>query len=241
MSPINHAVAVLREAKRVAVLTGAGVSAESGVPTFRASDGLWEGHAIADVATPEGFRRNPRLVWEFYNGRRDNLTRVKPNAGHYALAGLQERYIDFTLVTQNVDGLHTVAGSKDVVELHGNIRRTRCLGCGIIEDRGLEPLGVEPRCPHCSGQLRPNIIWFHEVLPVPALSKAMKAAEQCDVLLVVGTSAVVYPAAGMIPQAADATIIEVNLDRTEASDSAQIGLYGPAGEILPQLCQQLGV
>jgi NAD-dependent deacetylase len=239
---LEEAATALRVAKRVAVLTGAGVSAESGVPTFRASDGLWEGHAIEDVATPTGFRRDPVLVWKFYNARRENLARVRPNPGHFALAALQRKYDDFTLATQNVDGLHAAAGSVEVVELHGNLRRTRCLECGIIEDRGLEPLAERPVCPHCGGWLRPDIVWFHEMLPVPALSKAMRASETCDVLLVVGTSAVVYPAAEMIPRAGGkATIIEVNLAQSGASDLADIGLYGPSGVILPELCRRLGV
>jgi NAD-dependent deacetylase len=235
-----EAAAALKAAKRVAVLTGAGVSAESGVPTFRASDGLWEGHHIEDVATPEGFRRDPKLVWSFYNARRANVTTVKPNAGHYALAAM-ESHFDLTLATQNVDGLHAEAGSRNVIELHGSLRRTRCLGCGIIEDRGLEPLGEEPLCPQCSGRLRPDIVWFHEMLPVAAINGAMKAARSCDVLLVIGTSAVVYPAAGMIPEARNATIIEINLQPTEASNLAHIGLYGPSGQVLPKLCEQLGI
>jgi NAD-dependent deacetylase len=237
MTAFDQAVRVLKPARRVAVLTGAGVSAESGVPTFRASDGLWEGHRIEDVATPEGFRRDPKLVWQFYNARRDNLLRVKPNAGHEALAAMQTQFASFTLATQNVDGLHAAAGSSNVLELHGNIRRTRCLDCGVIEDRGLEPLGDEPRCPHCSGRLRPDIVWFHEMLPPAILAKAMKAAEQCEVLLVIGTSAVVYPAAGLIPLAREegAAVIEINLARTEASDLVDVSLFGPSGEILPKL------
>ncbi|CAN5251429.1 NAD-dependent protein deacetylase [soil metagenome] len=240
---ISNAVRVLQLAKRVAVLTGAGVSAESGVPTFRASDGLWEGHRIEDVATPEGFRRDPALVWQFYNARRDNLTRVTPNPGHYALAALQDHFAEFTLATQNVDGLHAAAGSKNVLELHGNVRRTRCLGCRVVEDQGLDPLGDRPLCLKCGGFLRPDIVWFHESLPEPTLRKAFEAANDCDVLLVIGTSAVVYPAAEMIPRAKsnDATVIEINLTPAGASEWTDIGLYEPSGVVLPKLCEGLGI
>ncbi|HEY2786588.1 MAG TPA: NAD-dependent deacylase [Fimbriiglobus sp.] len=236
----ERAAEFLRSAKRVAVLTGAGVSAESGVPTFRASDGLWEGHAIEDVATPAGYRRDPLLVWRFYNARRANVGKVQPNPGHGALADMEKRWGDgFTLITQNVDGLHYAAGNRNVLELHGSLYRTRCAGCGEIKDRGLEPLGDSPKCPGCGGTLRPDIVWFTEPLPGDILRKAERAAETCDVLLVVGTSAVVYPAAGVIPIARHrrnpAAVIECNLTRTDASDLADVGLYGPSGETLPKL------
>ena len=238
---IERAAAALRDAKRIAVLTGAGVSAESGVPTFRASDGLWEGHRIEDVATPTGFARDPGLVWKFYNARRANVATVTPNPGHLALAKLEEHFgAHFTLVTQNVDGLHQQAGSRNVLEIHGSLRETRCLGCAKVEYRGLEVLEDRPACPHCGGWLRPNIVWFHEMLPEKIWIDAQYAAGLCDVLLVVGTSAVVYPAASLIPIAKStryrgATIIECNLTPTAASSEADIGLYGPSGETLPAL------
>src|SRR5205085_724540 len=155
---LDRAADLLRAARTVAVLTGAGVSAESGVPTFRDADGLWEGHPVEEVATPAAFRRDPRLVWQFYNARRANLARIEPNPGHHALVRLEERFgpEKFTLVTQNVDGLHRRAGSRGGVELHGNLARTRCTGCGRVEDRGFEPLGQLPRCPHCEALLRPD-------------------------------------------------------------------------------------
>lgn len=234
----------LRRAERVCVLTGAGVSAESGVPTFRASDGLWEGHRIEDVASPEGFARDPFLVWQFYNLRRANVKTVKPNPGHHALVALEERWGDrFTLVTQNVDGLHRDAGSRNVIELHGSLRRSRCLGCDEIADCGLEPLSNAPGC-HCGGALRPDIVWFGEGLPTDVWESAVVAAYECDVMLVVGTSAVVHPAASLIPIAQRgqplAKVIEVNLTRTEASQLANVGLYGPSGEVLPRLVERLG-
>jgi NAD-dependent deacetylase len=242
---LARAADALRSATKVAVLTGAGVSAESGVPTFRASDGLWEGHRIEEVATPMGFEANPELVWRFYNGRRVNVAKVQPNPGHFALVELEQRFGDgFAVATQNVDGLHLVAGSKTVYEVHGCLRRTRCTNCERVEDRGLEDLGNRPLCPHCGGYLRPDIVWFHEPLPEDVWMKAMVAAQECDVFLVVGTSAVVYPAANLIPIAKrakhpGATVIECNLDRTAASEQADIGLYGPSGETLPRLVQLL--
>jgi len=244
---LDRAAEALKWATRVAVLTGAGVSAESGVPTFRASDGLWEGHRIEDVATPSGFKKDPGLVWAFYNARRANVKTVRPNPGHYALAAMEERWgNDFTLVTQNVDGLHAAAGNRRVLEIHGSLRRTRCTACGEIQDRGLEPLGDLPVCGPCGGMLRPDIVWFHEALPEDTWEYAQLMAAQCDVLLVVGTSAVVYPAASLIPiakrsRSPGATVIEVNLTPTEAGTLADVGLYGKSGETLPALCERLGI
>jgi NAD-dependent deacetylase len=247
---LDRAAELLRPARSVAVLTGAGVSAESGVPTFRASDGLWEGHRIEDVATPFAFQRNPRLVWQFYNARRANVTAVKPNPGHYALAKLEARWGEnFALATQNVDGLHRAAGSRNVLEVHGSLYRTRCTGCAEVADRGLEPLGELPECPVCSALLRPDIVWFHDPLPEDVWEAAALAAHRADVLLVVGTSAVVYPAAGLIPitrgvggtRPVPGKVIEFNLTPTEASRLADVGVYGPSGQTLPRLCERLGL
>jgi NAD-dependent deacetylase len=239
-----RAADALKHAERVCVLTGAGVSAESGVPTFRASDGLWEGHHIEDVASPFGFARDPRLVWNFYNLRRANVKTVKPNPGHHALVELEKRWDNrFTLVTQNVDGLHRSAGSKNLLEIHGSLYRTRCTGCEEVVDQGLSSLPELPQCA-CGAMLRPDIVWFHEALPIDIWEAAQMAAAECDVLLVVGTSAVVHPAASLVPIAKrsrnrGAIVIEVNLSRTEASDLADIGLYGPSGEVLPRLVGRL--
>src|SRR5262245_41255309 len=163
---LNLAAWSLRRARRVAVLTGAGVSAESGVPTFRGAGGLWEGHRVDEVATPFAFERDPALVWRFYNARRNNLRSIRPNPGHFALQAIEEKLGPdrFTLITQNVDGLHTAAGSRNVLELHGNLARVRCTRCYAIEDRGGEELDDLPHC-HCGGLLRPDIVWFHEMLP----------------------------------------------------------------------------
>lgn len=194
---IEEARSALRKAQRVAVLTGAGISAESGVPTFRASDGLWEGHRIEDVATPDGFRRDPKLVWKFYNARRANVRTVKPNPGHEALAKMEQHWgKNFTIITQNVDGLHYVAGNQQVLEVHGSLYRTRCTRCAKIENRQLDPLDELPHCPDCGQLLRPDIVWFHESLPESIWEDAMYAAATCDVFLSIGTSMWFIPLPG---------------------------------------------
>jgi NAD-dependent deacetylase len=237
-----QATAAMRSAERLCVLTGAGVSAESGVNTFRGAGGLWEGHRVEDVATPEAFENDPALVWKFYNARRLALRTVRPNPGHDALVAMERRWgIErFTLVTQNVDGLHRSAGSETVLELHGNLRRVRCTGCRQVEDRGLEPLAEMPTCAACGSLLRPDVVWFHEVLPQAIWRAAVAALASCSCLLVVGTSAVVYPAAGLIDAALDLgkPVIEINPQPAAAGDV--IRLAGPSGEILPQLVELFG-
>ncbi len=239
---LERATRMLRRANRVAVLTGAGVSAESGVPTFRGGGGLWEGQRVEDVATPRAFARDPTLVWRFYNARRANLRTVRPNPGHRALVDLEDRWTSdrFTLVTQNVDGLHRAAGSRHVLEVHGTLSRVRCTECPRVEDRGLEELPDLPRC-GCGALLRPDIVWFGEYLPEDVWRQAAVAAATCDCFLVVGTSAIVFPAAGLIDAARQvgAGVIEVNLERTAAADGGAVGLYGPSGVILPRLVQLL--
>lgn len=240
---IRSAAHRLRAAERVAVLTGAGVSAESGVPTFRGPDGLWEGQRVEDVATPFAFQRDPVMVWRFYNARRAGLAVIRPNPGHLALADLERRWGSdrFTLITQNVDGLHRAAGSANPLEIHGNLRRVRCTDCGQVTDRGIEALDEVPRCPPCAGLLRPDVVWFHESLPPDVWARAEAAARACTCFLVVGTSAIVYPAAGLIEIARDggAAVIEFNLTATPASGLADIAVLGPSGETLPALLREL--
>jgi NAD-dependent deacetylase len=239
---LEKARALLQAARRIAVLTGAGVSAESGLATFRGAGGLWEGHRVEDVATPFAFARDPSLVWRFYNARRANLLTVEPNPGHHALVKLEQRLgpDGFTLVTQNVDGLHRAAGSRRVLEIHGNLGRVRCTGCGVVEDRAGEPLDDLPHC-RCGAFLRPDVVWFHEALPEGIWQEAEAAVAQSECLLVIGTSAIVYPAAGLIDTAreAAASVIEVNLAPTAASRLVAVGLYGPSGQILPRLIEPL--
>ncbi len=238
-----QAARFLRAAKRVAVLTGAGISAESGLGTFRGAGGLWEGHRVEEVATPWAFQRDPTMVWRFYNARRASLASVKPNPGHAALVELENRLGSdaFTLVTQNVDGLHQIAGSQHVLEIHGALRRTRCTKCHVVEVRGVEALADLPRCGHCDGLLRPDVVWFEESLPEAIWSEAIEQVQACDCFLVVGTSAVVYPAAGLIElaKANGADVIEANLVPSAASGLVDALLLGPSGTTLPELLRRL--
>lgn len=227
----------LRKARRIAVLTGTGVSAESGVPTFRGKDGLWKHYRPEDLATPDAFSRDPRLVWQWYNWRRGLVARAQPNRCHYALADLERTSREFTLITQNVDDLHEQAGSKDVLKLHGDIWQVRCLSCARqwIDTRPAIP-DLPPRC-CCGGLLRPGVVWFGEELLPGVWDRAEKAARQADVFLVIGTSAVVYPAAGLVRVAkcAGAKVVEINLAETVITGQIDVFLPGPCGELLPKL------
>ncbi len=229
----------LAEAERVVVLTGAGISAESGVPTFRGTGGLWRQHRPEDLATPEAFARGPRLVWEWYDWRRARVAKAEPNPGHLALAQLERRVPDFTLITQNVDGLHQRAGSRRVLKLHGDIWTLHCLGCGLEETNHDVPLRViPPRCT-CGGLFRPGVVWFGEALPADVLRHAMEAAAHAQLFLVVGTSAVVQPAASLplLAQQNGAKLVEVNLEETLLSAQADASFWGKAGELLPRLLE----
>lgn len=233
---LQRARSLIFNARSVTVLTGAGISAESGVPTFRGAAGLWKQFRPEDLATPEAFARDPRFVWDWYAWRREILSRVTPNTGHLALATLEERVPEFTLVTQNVDGLHQLAGSKRVLEVHGSIWILRCTVCGLEWlDRSV-PLACPPLC-SCRGLARPGVVWFGEELPLKIWRSAEQAASTADVLLVVGTSALVYPAAGLVSlaQAVGAKVIEVNTEQTPISGIVDCALNGTAGKILPQI------
>jgi NAD-dependent deacetylase len=218
--------------------TGAGISAESGVPTFRGPQGLWRSFSPEKLATPEAFAEDPRLVWEWYDWRRQIISQVKPNPGHRALAEIERRAPGrFTLVTQNVDGLHDRAGSRYPVKLHGDIWQLRCTGCAAEirnEQAPLEPL--PPRCP-CGALLRPAVVWFGEAIPEDAWEQAFEAATQAQVFLVIGTSVTVYPAAGLVAVArkSGARVAVLNPDPTPADELAEWVLRGPAGQILPRL------
>jgi NAD-dependent deacetylase len=230
---------LLRVARRVTVLTGAGISAESGIPTFRdALTGLWARYRPEDLATPEAFARNPRLVWEWYAWRRGLVERAEPNAGHRALATLEDRVPGMVLATQNVDGLHQRAGSQRVLELHGNIVRTRCSREGDRVDRWADGPEVPPRCPRCAAALRPDVVWFGEPLPAAALDAAWRAAASCEVFLSVGTSNLVEPAASLPwrAAAAGAEVMVINTATVGQRAGARVHfLIGCASEILPAL------
>jgi NAD-dependent deacetylase len=233
---LDQAAALLRGATRVAVLTGAGVSAESGVPTFRGGGGLWEGQPVERVATPEAFLDDPERVWRFYEQRRRNLLAVKPNPAHGVLARWQDQFPHYTLITQNVDGLHQAAGAREVLELHGNIWRIRCSGCGRERLEATVPLPeLPPRCA-CGGIERPGVVWFGELLPEGAMERAAAAVSAADVLIIAGTSAVVMPAAGLggIALRAGIPVIEINPEPTPFSEHT-LWIPGKAGEVLPEI------
>jgi NAD-dependent deacetylase len=234
---IEQARAWLRAARHVAVLTGAGISAESGLPTFRGANGLWRNYAPQQLATPQAFARDPRLVWEWYDWRRSVHAQCRPHAGHRALVDLEGRAPQFTLITQIVDKLHEEAGSGNVLHLHGSLWRVRCLRCEREEANTQVPLAPLPPLCGCGGMLRPAVVWFGEPLPQYELRKAGEAMEQADVVLVVGTSSMVYPAAALPRMALGhgAKVIEVNPEATELTGSATLALPGAAGEILPQV------
>jgi NAD-dependent deacetylase len=227
----------LAAASTVAVLTGAGISAESGIHTFRGSGGLWRNFRPEDLATREAFARDPRLVWEWYNWRREIIARAEPIPAHRALARLEAAKPRFTLITQNVDGLHEAAGSRRILKLHGDIWQLRCTVCGADWIDRSAPLRTIPPLCACGGLARPAVVWFGEMLPREILREAERAAALAEVFLVIGTSAVVYPAAGFAPsaKASGATVIEINLELTPFSGLSDFALHGEAGELLPQL------
>jgi NAD-dependent deacetylase len=232
---------ILESAKKVAVLTGAGISAESGVPIFRGSEGLWSKFRPEELATVKAFMNNPKLVWEWYLHRRDLMRNVSPNAGHYALAQMENHYEDFTLITQNIDGLHRVAGSKTVIELHGNISRNKCLECEepFLGDIHLDS-GNLPRC-RCGGKIRPDVVWFGEMLPEEALESSFAASTRAELFFSIGTSGLVHPAAAMPLTARrnGAYLVEINLEPTPLTEYADLAINGKAGEILPEIIERL--
>jgi NAD-dependent deacetylase len=228
--------------RKVVVLTGAGVSAESGVPTFReAQAGLWERFRPEELATVEAFEADPETVWSWYEWRRNLVARVAPNAGHRALARMDSFIDKLLVVTQNVDGLHHRAGSTNVVEFHGNLFDNRCLACGAPAEDVPRPCPTPPRCHRCGGLVRPGVVWFGEAIPSGPLVQALAAAQDCDLFMSVGTSSLVYPAAGLAAHAkrAGATLVEINPDPTGLAGQADFVLAGPSGQLLPALCDAL--
>jgi NAD-dependent deacetylase len=240
---ITNAAEALRKAEKIAVLTGAGISAESGVPTFRGEHGLWRQFRAEELATPEAFARDPALVWEWYDWRRGLIAKVEPNPGHITLAKWEKTFSEFALITQNIDGLHARAGSNNILELHGNIWKMRCTKEGTVTENNMLPLKeIPPRCPSCGGLLRPHVVWFGEALDAEIIGRSLGLSSTCDVMLAIGTSAFVQPAASLPIRAADAgaTVIEVNPDSTPLTSYADISVRGKAGEILPEIDRYLG-
>jgi len=246
---IARAAGIISRAQKICVLTGAGISAESGLSTFRDEDGLWNNYPVEDVATPEGFARDPQMVWKFYYHLRLKARAAKPNPAHKALAYLEKnptidgRKRTVTVLTQNVDGLHGRAGSGKVIELHGSLWRVRCLGCvHFEEDEKILLSETLPKCPDCGNFYRPDIVWFGEQLSYSALSAAEEAVRGCEVFITIGTAAQVFPAAGLTYMAVDCgkAVLEVNLEKTPASKLAFISLQGKAGEILPKIAGMKG-
>lgn len=240
---ISQVAERIKASTRVVVLTGAGISQESGVPTFRGADGLWQNFRAEDLATPEAFQRDPVLVWQWYDWRRSLIKPLAPNPGHYALVELEKRIPDFTLVTQNVDGLHKAAGSRDPIEMHGTIWRVRCLECKNTFENRKVPITILPKCEACDGLLRPDVVWFGESLDAKILQTIYTYLQKTQVMLIVGTSAMVQPAAsfGMVAKrTAGAFVVELNRSRTHQSPLFDISIQGKAGELLPRIVDRIG-
>ncbi len=230
----------IKSAQKIAVLTGAGISAESGVPTFRGEDGLWKKFRPEELASFDAFMRNPELVWEWYTYRKKLIFDVRPNPGHFALARIEKCVPSFWLITQNVDGLHSQAGNQHILELHGNIMRSRCIACDkkskFVELHGK---GELPRC-LCGGVMRPDVVWFGEMLPADVVHQAFQVAEECDVFLSIGTSALVHPAASLPVTAMNqgAFVVEINIEPTAISGCINESILGRSGEVLPRLLKE---
>lgn len=228
----------LASASRVVILTGAGVSQESGLRTFRdAQTGLWAQYKPEDLASPEAFERDPKLVWDWYAWRREAIKGVRPNPGHYALVEMEKRIPAFTLITQNVDGLHRFAGSQNVLELHGNIQKVRCSECGRFTENWGDDSDSVPTCSNCGGLLRPDVVWFGEPLPRSELELAVKASRACQVFFSIGTSGVVQPAASLAHAARNkgSVVVEINAEPTPLTPKVDFAFHGKSGEILPEL------
>jgi len=235
------AAELIAKSRHCVVFTGAGMSAESGVPTFWGSGGLWEKYRPEELATPEAFARDPVLVWKWYKWRQELVYNARPNPGHYAIARLEEAGVVKAVVTQNVDGLHQRAGSKRVVELHGSLWRARCTKCGAVYKLEKPVEEVPPRCPRCGSLLRPDVVWFGEQLPQEAWEEAVRLMAASDVVIVVGTSGVVYPAAYLpkLAKESGAAVVEINVEETAITPIADVFIRGKAGEVLPNLAEEV--
>ena len=237
---INFAfIEQLIKAKSIVVFTGAGISAESGIPTFRGKDGIWNKLQPEEIANFNAFIRNPELVWEWYNHRKKIIHESHPNTGHLAIAEMQNYFEEVIVITQNIDNLHRRAGSKKIYELHGNIERNFCIDCKKFYTEELDFSSGVPKCT-CGGLIRPDVVWFGEMLPEDQFNAAEKASMRSDIFFVVGTSAIVYPAAGLIYTAkySGSVIVELNIEETEISSHVNFSFIGKSGEILPQILEE---
>lgn len=238
----SRLISKLKEPASVVAFTGAGMSAESGVPTFRGEDGIWKKFKPEELASFDAFIRNPDVVWEWYKYRKQLILSIQPNPGHFALAEMEKLFTHFAVATQNIDNLHRRAGSRTVYELHGNIERNYCIGCGMkYSDEKIGAFDRAPRCAKCNGLIRPDVVWFGELLPAEDWNASMAAAERADVFFSIGTSAVVFPAASLPVAAkrAGAYIVEINIEPTELSHQMDEVLLGKSGDILPRLVDVL--
>jgi NAD-dependent protein deacetylase/lipoamidase len=242
---LDQLAARISASKRITVLTGAGVSAASGVPTFRGPQGLWRNFRPESLATPEAFHRDPKLVWEWYNWRREILATKKPNRAHEVLANWSRRFPEFRLITQNVDGLHERAGTQNVIRFHGSIWEVLCLNrCDAAPSRWWDETvpypEIPPRCPHCGGLIRPGVVWFGEGIEEDVMRQSIEALD-CDVFFTIGTSSLVYPAASLVHEAKarGAYTVEINVEATRASEQLDLALQGPAEKILDEINRKL--
>jgi len=241
-SDLSQLIPLLQAADKVVTSTGSGISAESGVPTFRGKDGLWKTYRAEELATPMAFEHNPNLVWEWYDWRRQLMAAKEPNAGHQILAEWEDSFPSFSLITQNIDGLHAKAGSHNILELHGNIWKLRCTQEGTLTDNHDAPLKkIPPLCPDCGSLLRPHVVWFGESLDMGILRQSTQLSSDCDIMFVVGTSALVQPAASLPLAAleAGAKLVEINPEPTPLTPYANFSFRGKAGEVLPQINESL--
>jgi len=237
---INSIVEILRNSESVMVLTGAGISAESGISTFRGSEGLWEKFKVEDIATPSAFYKDSDLVWRWYSDRRKGMLEAKPNLGHIAIAKIESFFDDFLLVTQNIDNLHRRAGSKNLLEIHGNIFREFCINCSFVRASN-ECYDSTPKCPKCGAKLRPDVVWFGEQLPKKELELSFDFASRADTIIVIGTSAIVYPVAELpyVVKSSSGEVIEVNLTETPLTQIADVSILEKAGIVLPEILKLL--
>ena len=235
----NNLLQVLKESESIVFFTGAGISSESGIPTFRGKEGLWNKFKPEELANFDAFIKNPQLVWEWYNYRRKIVHNAQPNPAHLTIAEMQNHFKDVIVVTQNVDNLHRRAGSKKIFELHGNIERNFCINCKKFHNEELHFSSGVPKC-ECGGLIRPDVVWFGEYLPEDQFLGGEKAALKSDIFFVIGTSAVVYPAAGLVytAKASGAIIVEINIEETELSSMVHYSYFGKAGEILPKIFEE---